>query len=513
MAAAEHAQLAELRSAVDDRRFEVIEPHKRPGGVRRRGWLVRRALLCADLVGLCLAFALTEVLFVPGSGPDALNPWLEALLFGLTLPLWVIVAKLYSLYDRDEERADHSTADDVVGVLHLITVGTWLLFAGAHLTRLAEPSVAKLLTFWCLAFVGVAGFRGLARSICRKSDLYLQNTLIVGTGKVGQLIAHKLIAHPEYGLNLIGFIDAAPRRRAPDLQSVAVLGTCEDVPSLTQELDVERVVIAFSGEEYSQLLGLVKELSPLDVQIDIVPRLFEGVAPNVHVHLLEGLPLLGVPPMRLSRSSRLIKRAIDVVGGVFALLVLSPLLVLTALAVVLDSRGPVFYRHRRVGKGGREIDVLKFRTMRSEACRGERYGGETAEQMFNDLLSSTERREEFEETYKLKDDPRVTRIGRRLRSLSLDELPQLINVVRGDLSLVGPRAVTADELDRYGDAVGALLSIRPGVTGYWQVNGRSRLSYTDRVRLDLAYVSGWSLGLDVNIVVKTLRTLVRPGAY
>jgi lipopolysaccharide/colanic/teichoic acid biosynthesis glycosyltransferase len=272
-------------------------------------------------------------------------------------------------------------------------------------------------------------------------------------------------------------------------------------------------VIAFSGEEYSQLLGLVKELSPLDVQIDIVPRLFEGVAPNVHVHLLEGLPLLGVPPMRLSRSSRLIKRAIDVVGGVFALLVLSPLLVLTALAVVLDSRGPVFYRHRRVGKGGREIDVLKFRTMRSEACRGERYGGETAEQMFNDLLSSTERREEFEETYKLKDDPRVTRIGRRLRSLSLDELPQLINVVRGDLSLVGPRAVTADELDRYGDAVGALLSIRPGVTGYWQVNGRSRLSYTDRVRLDLAYVSGWSLGLDVNIVVKTMRTLVRPGAY
>jgi exopolysaccharide biosynthesis polyprenyl glycosylphosphotransferase len=511
--AAELAQLDELRSAVDNRTLEIIEHRRRSHGVRRRGWLVRRALLAADLLGLCLAFAITEALFAPGSGRDTLNPWIEVLLFLVTLPLWVVVAKVYSLYDRDEDRADHSTADDVSSVLHLITIGTWLLFAGAYITRLAHPSVPKLLTFWCLAFVGVSGFRGVARSLCRLSDYYLQNTLIVGTGKVGQLIARKLLAHPEYGINLVGFIDAQPRHRADDLESLAVLGTCEDVPALATLLDVDRVVIAFSGEQHSQLLGLVKALSPLDVRIDIVPRLFEGVAPNVHVHLIEGLPLLGLPPVRLSRSSRLVKRALDLVAAALALLLLAPVLVLIAIIVKVDSRGPVLYRHPRVGRYAREIHVLKFRTMRLEACRGERYGGDDAERMFAELLSSSERRDEFEATFKLKDDPRITRIGRTLRRLSLDELPQLINVLRGDLSLVGPRAVTYEELARYGEGTDVLLAMRPGVTGFWQVNGRSRLSYADRVRLDLAYISGWSLGLDFNIVFKTLRTLVRPDAY
>jgi exopolysaccharide biosynthesis polyprenyl glycosylphosphotransferase len=511
--AAELAQLDELRSAVDNRTLEIIEHRRRSRGVRKRGWLVRRALLAADVLGLCLAFAITEALFAPGAGPDTLNPWAEVLLFLVTLPLWVVVAKVYSLYDRDEERADHSTADDVSGVLHLITIGTWLLFAGAYLTRLAHPSVPKLLTFWCLAFLGVSGCRGVARSLCRLSDCYLQNTLIVGTGKVGQLIARKLLAHPEYGLNLVGFIDAQPRHRAGDLESLAVLGACEDVPALARLLNIDRVVIAFSGEQHSQLLALVKALSLLDVRIDIVPRLFEGIAPNVHVHLIEGLPLLGLPPMRLSRSSRLVKRTIDLTAAAITLLLLAPILVVIALVVKIDSRGPALYRHPRAGKQGREIGILKFRTMRLEACRGARYGGDDAERMFADLISSSGRRDEFEATYKLKDDPRVTRVGRTLRKLSLDELPQLINVLRGDLSLVGPRAVTHEELARYGDAADVLLAIRPGVTGFWQVNGRSRLSYADRVRLDLAYISGWSLGLDINIVVKTLRTLVRPGAY
>jgi lipopolysaccharide/colanic/teichoic acid biosynthesis glycosyltransferase len=229
--------------------------------------------------------------------------------------------------------------------------------------------------------------------------------------------------------------------------------------------------------------------------------------------MIEGMPLLGVPPVRLSRSSRLIKRTIDVGASALALLLLAPFLALLAIAVKLDSRGPVLYRHRRVGRGGKAIDVLKFRTMRLDACRGERYGGEAAERLFGELLAESSRRDEFETTFKLKDDPRVTRVGRTLRRLSLDEFPQLLNVLRGDLSLVGPRAVTEDELWRYGEDVDDLLAIRPGVTGYWQVNGRSRLSYEDRVRLDLSYVGGWSLALDANILVKTLRTLVRSDAY
>ena len=513
MGLAELVELENLESAVDNRTLELIEHRRRSGNARRRGWLVRRALLAADLVGLCIAFAITQFLFAPAGSTDDLRPSAETAFFLVTLPIWVVVAKLYNLYDRDEERADHSTADDVVGVLHLITVGTWLLFAAAHLTGLVHPSVEKLMTFWCLAFLSVVISRGVARSICRLSDLYVQNTLIVGTGKVGQLIARKLLAHPEYGLNLVGFVDSQPRRRDADLESLAVLGTCNDVPEIARMLDVERVVIAFSGERHAELLKLVRDLAPLDVRIDVVPRLFEGATPAVHVHLLEGLPLLGLPPLRLSRSSRFVKRVFDVTAASLALVVLAPLLLLIAIAVKVGSRGPVLYRHQRVGRGGKEIEVLKFRTMHTSACRGARYGGEAAERMFHDLLADSGRAQEFENTFKLHDDPRVSGVGKFLRRTSLDELPQLVNVVRGDLSLVGPRAVTREELARYGDSVEVLLGVRPGVTGYWQVNGRSRLSYPDRVRLDLAYVSGWSFGLDINIIVKTFRTLVGGGSY
>src|SRR5262249_20289096 len=193
-----------------------------------------------------------------------------------------------------------------------------------------------------------------------------------------------------------------------------------------------------------------------------------------------------------------VKRAFDLTAASIALVLLAPLLLLIALAVKIGSPGTVLYRHARVGRGGKEIEILKFRTMHMSASRGARYGGEPAEKMFTDLLADAGRAKEFEPTYKLQDDPRVSRIGRFLRRTSLDELPQLVNVVRGDLSLVGPRAVTRDELARYGDSVKALLGVRPGVTGYWQVNGRSRLSYSHPGRLDLPDIRGWAVCLDLH---------------
>jgi undecaprenyl-phosphate galactose phosphotransferase len=192
----------------------------------------------------------------------------------------------------------------------------------------------------------------------------------------------------------------------------------------------------------------------------------------------------------------------------------APLLALVALLIKLDSRGPVFYRHERIGRHRQPFRLFKFRTMYRELCRGGEYGGETAEQAFNELLADPVRRAEYATSYKLQSDPRVTRVGRFLRKTSMDELPQLINVLLGHISLVGPRALTEDELDTYyGAAASDLLAIRPGVTGYWQINGRSQLSYNDRVRLDMAYVGGWSLALDLTILAKTLRVIVsRAGA-
>ena len=267
-------------------------------------------------------------------------------------------------------------------------------------------------------------------------------------------------------------------------------------------------MIAFSNDSHEQTLDLIRSLKDLDVQIDIVPRLFETVGPNYGLHMIEGIPLVGLPPLRLAWSSKLLKRTLDVIGAVVSLILASPFLLLVALAIKIDSRGPVLYRHRRVGLSGRPIDVLKFRTMRLEACRGERYGGAQAEAVFDKLVSRPDQAAEFAATYKFANDPRVTTVGGWLRRTSIDELPQLLNVIRGDLSLVGPRAVTTDELARYGEYADALLGIRPGVTGYWQINGRSRLSYVDRVRLDLSYIRNWSLGLDLTILAKTLRALL-----
>jgi lipopolysaccharide/colanic/teichoic acid biosynthesis glycosyltransferase len=192
--------------------------------------------------------------------------------------------------------------------------------------------------------------------------------------------------------------------------------------------------------------------------------------------------------------------------------VTSPLLALIAIRVKRDSPGPVFYRHERIGVGGRTIRLLKFRTMHAKYCRGAEYGGDSAEREFARLMEVAANRAEFASNYKLRNDPRVTRVGAFLRRTSLDELPQLVNVLRGELSLVGPRPIVAEELERYGPEGEALLALRPGLTGYWQINGRSDSGYTERVRLDIAYASNWSLQFDLAILMHTLRLLFsRPG--
>jgi exopolysaccharide biosynthesis polyprenyl glycosylphosphotransferase len=262
---------------------------------------------------------------------------------------------------------------------------------------------------------------------------------------------------------------------------------------------------------------VLEDLRPLrskDVQIDVVPRFFDIVGPGASFHTIEGFPVIGLPPARLPWSSLLLKRTLDLASSAAGLVLLSPLFLFVAIRIKLDSPGPVFYRHERVGLGGRRIDVFKFRSMRTEFSRGSRYGGEQAEQAFAELMADPERRQEFDTNYKLQDDPRVTRFGAFLRRTSIDELPQLINVVLGDLSLVGPRPITKAEIERYGVAGEELLNVKPGITGYWQINGRSDLDYADRVRLDLAYVGDWSLGLDLTILGKTVRSLAAGrGAY
>jgi exopolysaccharide biosynthesis polyprenyl glycosylphosphotransferase len=403
--------------------------------------------------------------------------------------------------------------------LVLVTLGTWLPLALAWATGSAEPYLPKLVTFWAFAVALVSLARAVARLCVRRSDSYQQNTVIVGGGRVAQLIASKILRHKEYGINLLGFLDSRPRSRRDDLGNLIVLGGIERLQEVVDELGVDRVIVAYAGQDQENLVGenLVGDLRVLrsnDVQIDVAPRFFDLVGPGANFHAIEGFPLVGLPPARLPASALILKRGLDLLVSTVGLLVLVPLFAYVAIRIKLDSPGPVLYRHERLGRCGRPISVFKFRTMRQEFSRGEHYGGEAAEQAFAALIADPARRKEFEASHKLQDDPRVTRFGTFLRKTSIDELPQLINVLAGDLSLVGPRPVTQEEIERYGDASEELLNVKPGLTGYWQINGRSAADYADRVRLDLAYVGDWSLGLDLVILGKTLRTLTeRRGAY
>jgi exopolysaccharide biosynthesis polyprenyl glycosylphosphotransferase len=536
------------------------------GSRRSQRQTVRRALVCGDIVGLILALGLYELLW-SGLGAHGLG---SLMLAAATIAVTVVTAQLLGLYDRDLKSLDHTTTDEIFTIFQAVTLSAWLGLAAGFLihSHLGDPRGIVIL--WVLAMMLMLCARVVARAVARHRS-HPQRTLIVGSGEVGQWVAQKLLRNPRLRLQLVGFVDGRPRKRQLQANDLPVLGGSERLGELVRSHAVERVIVAFSGDSDAQTLRAIRELSSEDVQIDIVPRLFETLGLGTGLHLLEGLPLIALTPSLPSMRALALKRAIDVTMAVAALVALLPLMVAIAIGVKLDSPGPVLYLGERVGRNGKRFRLCKFRTMHLHACRGKGYGAAQAEALFAQIMSDPARREEFQRIRKLREDPRVTRFGALLRRTSLDELPQLLNVLRGDLSLIGPRPVTAYEYDQLdtalngspagsdtlngspmgsdtlngspagsdtlngspmgsdtmngspagSDAASLYIpagywehdSIRPGMTGYWQVMARSNVSYEERLRLDLTYMTSWSLKLDMLIAVRTLGVLAGHGAY
>ena len=445
-------------------------------------------LVLADLVGLSLAFAAVMLVF----GFE----WKDFLACMATLPLWIVIARFYHLYDQDEERTHHPTTDDAVGVFHLVTIGTWLMYVGLKATGLAQPTVAKAVLLWAASIIGITLTRTAARTYCRRSPLYVQNTLIFGAGDVGQRVARKLLRHPEYGLNLVGFVDADPKPRHGDLVDLPLLGGPDELMDIVCEHAVERLVIAFSNDTADQTLAAVRTLNDLTIQIDVVPRLYELVSSSVKIDTLEGLPLIELPPVKLPRSAQTIKRAIDVVVSATLLLLTLPLFVLIALAIKLDSPGPVFFRQTRLGRAQREFNVSKFRTMRVDSD-SEQHRAYISRTMNADLAANGNG------LYKLERNDAITRVGHFLRETSLDELPQLLNVLQGEMSLVGPRPCIPYETDFFKPHHFDRFLVPAGITGLWQVTARAHSTFGEALDMDVAYARGWSLGLDLRLLCRT----------
>ena len=343
----------------DVRTRTILERRRSAELPYRRGWLIRRALLTADVIGLTAAFLISMLAYGQNGPADRVSTVRELLFFAAALPLWIVLTKLYGLYERDEERTDHSTVDDVVGVFHLVTVGTWILYLAGLATGLTNPPIERLIVFWVAAVAAITAARAVARTSCHRSPAYLQNTIIVGAGDIGQLTARKILNHHEYGINLVGFVDSQPKERRDDLEHLTVLGAPDQLRDLVQLLDVERVIIAFSNEGDDETLALVRSVQDLDVQIDIVPRLFDILGPSVGIHTIEGIPLVGLPPLRLARSSRMLKRGLDLVVATAALVLLAPVLIAVALAIRIDSRGPDPLPPDAARQGGGDLPDLQ----------------------------------------------------------------------------------------------------------------------------------------------------------
>jgi exopolysaccharide biosynthesis polyprenyl glycosylphosphotransferase len=479
----------------------ALQERRRPHD--QRGRLLRRLLLGADVVALCLAFLAGQSLSVVGAVED-----LPLLILGI--PLWITLAHAHRLYHLDSHRADYRAADEIGPVLQMATLWSWGTLLALSAMRPEHVPVPRVALFWLVTVVLLVALRSAARAYARRRVWYRQNALVVGPPGQAAAIVRKILRHPEWGINVAACVDSPgggkrfPARNTRLFDLVPFLRGPVDLVELVTALDVDRVMLAPALSASRSRVEVVCELAEVGVHVDLVPSWSDVVGTRLDLHEMEGMPLLTVPSMGLRRSSLRLKRALDVICASLALVVLFPVLLLCAIAIRLDSPGPVLFRQRRIGRDDQPFDLLKFRSMQFGADARK---DEVADRNFhgggNELGM-----------FKIRDDPRITRVGRLLRRYSLDEIPQLLNIFRGEMSFVGPRPLIENEDRQVEGRFRRRLSLTPGLTGLWQAHGRSDIPFEQMVSLDYLYVTNWSLWGDVKLLMRTLPAVFRGhGAY
>jgi len=454
-----------------------------PDGSRLRGALLRRLLASGDW--LALVAALCAVTATTSTTDVATLFW--ALLVS---PAWILVLKLHGLYDNDHRRIRHSTLDELPSLVSASVFGTLTLDGLLALSPAGPLSPASAISIGVVALGGSFVVRGVLRFLWHRLT-GVATGIVIGPAAAIDLIARRVSTHPEARLYLVGYLSPS----GDDKAELPRLGSIDDISEVASEHQVERVVVA--GQEMSELTAerLIEECKAAGLALTFLPQHYGLLGPGIELNRLAELPVLDFRFSDPSRSTVAMKRAMDVVVSAAMLALLSPLLLATAVLILLDSGRPVFFKQRRAGKDGESFTVLKFRTM-----------GTDAEERLSELVDLAKLEQP---AFKIPDDPRVTRAGRLLRRFSIDELPQLINVLRGEMSLVGPRPEEESVVALYNERQRARLAIKPGLTGPMQVYGRSDLTFEERLAIERDYLDNLSITSDLAILMRTPRAVVR----
>jgi exopolysaccharide biosynthesis polyprenyl glycosylphosphotransferase len=445
-------------------------------GLRSRDAFMRRMLGVFDVLA-ALAAVVAVIAYAGGAGvrPATL----------LLAPVVLAVHKIAGLYDRDDLVLRRSTLDEAPVLLQLAAVHALTVAAVGEWLFSIKLGPQQIVLLWGASFVLIMLGRMLARAITR-ALVPRERCLVLGDADHVDHVARKLAeAHVRADVCAIAQIDGR-------------LGQPERLRELIERHDVHRVVIAPTAKDGGSTVDLVRAAKAAGVRVSILPRVFEAVGSSVEFEEMDGMTMLGLRRFGLSRSSHAVKRAFDVVVGGLCFLLLAPAIAVIALAVRLDSPGPTFFRQTRIGRDGRPFRIWKFRSMVADA----------------DALKGRlrDRNEAGDGMFKIADDPRVTRVGRFLRRTSLDELPQIFNVLAGQMSLVGPRPLVTDEDQLVQGVYRSRLHLTPGMTGPWQILGSTRVPMDEMVGIDYLYVANWSLWADVKLLLRTVpHVLARRG--
>jgi exopolysaccharide biosynthesis polyprenyl glycosylphosphotransferase len=472
---------------------------------------VQVCLVIADAFMVALAFWIAyQARFssVTAQFFDATGEQNEAFYSGyvfLLIPLWLLLFVAFKLYDRSILFSGHQ---EYTHIFNACTIGMMLVIVVIFLDTSLVVARGWLILSWLMSIFLVGIERFVARRMvyaARAAGHFMTPTYIVGANAEGIAIAEHLGSAPMHGINVIGFLDDDMAIGEEVLPGMAVHGPTWRAEELCHKFGVERMIVATSGVDRENLQMMFKHfINVNDVAVWLSSGMYEMLTTGVRVQDIGSLAMISINRVRLTGINVFLKTALDYFGAIAGLIALSPLFLAIYIIMKRTDPGPVFHRRRVVGVGGNEFDAFKFRTMVVNA-----------DEVLKELLASDpEARAEYEQHHKLKRDPRITRIGAFLRKTSVDELPQLVNVLRGEMSLVGPRMITPEEVKRYGQWDMNIHTVKPGITGLWQISGRSDISYAERVRIDMHYIRNYSIWLDLQILFWTIPSvLMSRGAY